>query len=118
MQWAYLLLVLAALLAVVRIVLALRKARSQSTHDDWDARLVKNLRAAGGNSFTPYEVDFFFNLPDEPACAALRGSRMLGRRAQHRSDQLRIGVFRHGTDLTVPKTKYPAISIVVSATAS
>jgi hypothetical protein len=31
------------------------------THDDWDARLVKNLRAAGGNPFTPYEVDFFFN---------------------------------------------------------
>jgi hypothetical protein len=73
MQWAYLLLVLAGLLAVARIVMALRKARAQSTHEDWDARLVKNLRAAGGNSFTPYEVDFFFNLPDEPACAALRG---------------------------------------------
>ena len=72
MQWAYLLLVLAGLLAVVRVVMALRKARAQSTHDDWDARLVKNLRAAGGNSFTPYEVDFFFNLPDEAACASLR----------------------------------------------
>jgi hypothetical protein len=71
-QWAYLLLVLAGLLAVVRVVTALRKARAQSTHDDWDARLVKNLRAAGGNSFTPYEVDFFFNLPDEAACASLR----------------------------------------------
>jgi hypothetical protein len=65
-------LVLAGLLAVVRVVMALRKARAQSTHDDWDARLVKNLRAAGGNSFTPYEVDFFFNLPDEAACASLR----------------------------------------------
>lgn len=74
MQWVYLLLVLAALLALARIVMALRKARSQSMHDDWDARLVKNLRAAGGNSFTAYEVDFFFGLPDEAAAAALRGA--------------------------------------------
>ena len=34
----------------------------------------KNLRAAGGNSFTPYEIDFFFNLPDEAACASLRNT--------------------------------------------
>ena len=46
----------------------------RATHDDWDARLVQNLRAAGGNAFTPYEVDFFFNLPDEAACAALRST--------------------------------------------
>ncbi len=74
MQWVYVVLVLTALLAVVRVVLALRKARSQSTHDDWDARLVKNLRAAGGNSFTPYEVDFFFSVPDEAAAESLRGT--------------------------------------------
>ncbi|HEY3732013.1 MAG TPA: ribonuclease E inhibitor RraB [Steroidobacteraceae bacterium] len=72
MEWAYLLLVLAALLAVARIIMAVRKARSLSLHDDWDARLVKNLRAAGGNAFTPYEVDFFFNLPDEATCTAVR----------------------------------------------
>ncbi|HXL97408.1 MAG TPA: ribonuclease E inhibitor RraB [Steroidobacteraceae bacterium] len=74
MQWVYVVLVLTALLAVVRVVLALRKARSQSTHDDWDARLVKNLRAAGGNSFTPYEVDFFFSVPDQAAAESLRGT--------------------------------------------
>jgi hypothetical protein len=74
MQWVYLLLVLAALLAVTRILVAVRKARAQSNHDDWDARLVKNLRAAGGNSFTAYEVDFFFGVPDEAAAAALRAS--------------------------------------------
>src|ERR1700723_683057 len=72
MQWVYIVLVFAALVAVARVAKILRKARAQSTHDDWDARLVKNLRAAGGNSFTPYEVDFFFNLPDEAACASLR----------------------------------------------
>jgi Regulator of ribonuclease activity B len=74
MQWVYVVLVLIALLAVVRVVLALRKARAQSTHDDWDERLVKNLRAAGGNPFTPYEVDFFFSVPDEAAVASLRGT--------------------------------------------
>ena len=72
MQWVYVVLVLIALLAVVRVVLALRKARAQSTHDDWDERLVKNLRSAGGNSFTPYEVDFFFSVPDEAAVESLR----------------------------------------------
>jgi Regulator of ribonuclease activity B len=74
MQWVYVVLVLIALLAVVRVLLALRKARAQSTHDDWDERLVKNLRAAGGNPFTPYEVDFFFSVPDEAAVASLRGT--------------------------------------------
>ena len=74
MQWVYVVLVLIALLAVVRVVLALRKARAQSTHDDWDERLVKNLRSAGGNSFTPYEVDFFFSVPDEAAAASLRAA--------------------------------------------
>jgi hypothetical protein len=74
MQWVYILLVLAALVAIARILMVLRTARAQATRDDWDARLVKNLRAAGGNSFTPYEVDFFFNLPDEAACASVRST--------------------------------------------
>jgi hypothetical protein len=72
MTWTILILIGAALLAVVRIIVAVRRHRVQP-QDDWDARLVQNLRAAGGNAFTPYEVDFFFNLPDEAACAALRG---------------------------------------------
>ncbi|HXR19950.1 MAG TPA: ribonuclease E inhibitor RraB [Steroidobacteraceae bacterium] len=72
MTWTILILIGAALLAVVRIIVAVRRHRAQP-QDDWDARLVQNLRAAGGNAFTPYEVDFFFNLPDEAACAALRG---------------------------------------------
>ncbi len=72
MGWMILVLVAAALLAVVRVFVGLRRNRSRM-EDDWDARLVQNLRAAGGNAFTPYEVDFFFNLPDEAACAALRG---------------------------------------------
>lgn len=72
MNWVYLLLVVAALLAVVRIYAGVRRNRA-TAQDDWDERLVQNLRAAGGNAFTPYEVDFFFNLPDQAACAALGG---------------------------------------------
>ncbi len=64
------LLVVAALLAAVRIYVGIRRGRG-AAHDDWDARLVQNLRAAGGNAFTPYEVDFFFSLPDEATCTAL-----------------------------------------------
>jgi hypothetical protein len=70
MTWVLLLLVVAALLAAVRIYVGVRRGRGAAL-DDWDERLVQNLRAAGGNAFTPYEVDFFFNLPDEPACQAL-----------------------------------------------
>jgi hypothetical protein len=73
MTYIYLILVLAALLTIARIVIALRRARSHS-RGDWDARLVQNLRAAGGNAFTPYEVDFFFNLPDQASCDTLRGT--------------------------------------------
>ena len=69
--WIFLLLMAAALLAAVRIYFGIRRNRG-SVHDDWDERLVQNLRAAGGNAFTPYEVDFFFNLPDEASCTTLR----------------------------------------------
>lgn len=75
MSWMMLLLVLAALLVfaalAVRVVGIVRRARSAS-QDDWDARMVKDLRASGANAFTPYEIDFFFTLPDEPACASIR----------------------------------------------
>jgi Regulator of ribonuclease activity B len=71
MRLTILVLVLVALFAVVRIGLVLRRDRSRA-HDDWDARLVKNLRAAGGNAFTAYEIDFFFSLPDEASCQKLR----------------------------------------------
>jgi hypothetical protein len=72
MTYLYVILVLAALLALARVAIALRRTRG--TQQDWDARLVQDLRAAGGNAFTPYEVDFFFGLPDETACGRLRAT--------------------------------------------
>src|SRR3981189_1404772 len=70
MQFFSWLLAGAAVVAVLRIYFTVRKLRTQQT-DDWDERLVKNLRAQGGDMFSPYEVDFFFDLPDEAACEKL-----------------------------------------------
>jgi hypothetical protein len=72
MSWMQLLLILAAVLVFLRVVVIIRKVRSAAPRDDWDARMVKELRASGANAFTAYEIDFFFTLPDEPACASLR----------------------------------------------
>jgi Regulator of ribonuclease activity B len=70
MQITLWLLVLAALVAVVRVYLTVRRASAQRK-DDWDERLVKNLRAQGGDVFRPYAVDFFFDLPNQAACEQL-----------------------------------------------
>jgi len=69
-RWVVALLILAALVAVARVYQVIKRARDQRAND-WDARLVQDLRAAGANAFTPYEVDFFFSLPDEAACNSL-----------------------------------------------
>src|SRR3954470_8879326 len=70
MQIVLWLLVVAALVAVVRVYLTLRRASAQRK-EDWDERLVKNLRAQGGDLFRPYDVDFFFDLPDQASCEQL-----------------------------------------------
>lgn len=70
MQAFTLLLVLAAIVAAFRVYVTLRRMRTRD-QDDWDERLVKNLRAQGGDPFQPREVDFFFDLPDEARCQAL-----------------------------------------------
>lgn len=69
-RWVVALLILAAVVAVVRVYQVIKRQRDAS-RNDWDARLVADLRTAGANAFTPYEVDFFFSLPDETACSSL-----------------------------------------------
>lgn len=69
-RWIVALLIAAAVVAVVRVYQVVKRARDQS-RNDWDARQVQDLRSAGANAFTPYEVDFFFSLPDESACSSL-----------------------------------------------
>jgi hypothetical protein len=70
MQVTIWLMVLAATVAVVRVYFTVRRMSAQRK-EDWDERLVKNLRAQGGDLFSPYEVDFFFDLPDQRACEQL-----------------------------------------------
>ena len=67
MSLVTLLLVAALAIAALRIIMIVRKTRGVQPHD-WDERLVKNLRAQGGDPFSPYEVDFFFDLPEAAAC--------------------------------------------------
>ncbi len=71
MVWVIVILILAALYALFRLVVIIRRARA-GKQEDWDARMVRDLRASGANAFTPYEVDFFFTLPNEAACASMR----------------------------------------------
>jgi len=71
MNWVYLALVLgAAAFAAYRIWHAVRRVLADRA-DDWDERLVKNLRAQGGDPFSPYEIDFFFAVPTQPQCQSL-----------------------------------------------
>ena len=69
-RWIVGLLIVAAVVAVARVYQVIKRARDQRAND-WDARLVQDLRAAGANAFTPYEVDFFFSLPDQSGCDSL-----------------------------------------------
>jgi hypothetical protein len=73
MNWIYVVLVVAAAVAALRVAVIFRRARS-GEKENWDARMVRDLRASGANAFTPYEVDFFFTLPNEQACSSVRKS--------------------------------------------
>ena len=91
MQTFTILLVLAALVAAFRVYLAI-KAMRKGPADDWDERLVKNLRAQGGNPFANHEVDFFFDLPTEDACQAVTAQlREQGFEVDHKAQDPQLG---------------------------
>ncbi len=56
--WMYLLLIFAAAVALARIVFAIRRTRSQP-RNDWDAQMVRNLRARGGQCIHALRGGFF-----------------------------------------------------------
>jgi Regulator of ribonuclease activity B len=74
MRWLLALFILVAFAVLLRIYFNLRKVRAESVRDDWDAQQISHLRALGSDPFQPHDVDFFFGLPSEDACAALRGN--------------------------------------------
>jgi 7-keto-8-aminopelargonate synthetase-like enzyme len=70
MKWLFFLFIAAAVAIILRVLVLFRKARRQRTQD-WDEKLVSQLRARGQDPFQPHAVDFFFALPDEQSCAAV-----------------------------------------------
>jgi regulator of ribonuclease activity B len=68
MDWFVLLVCAAGAVAAWRIYVSIRKLR-EARDDGWDARAIERLRKAGSDPFKPHEVDFFFGLPTEAACA-------------------------------------------------
>jgi hypothetical protein len=72
MLWLLILFVCVALAVLVRIYFSLRKVRAASMRDDWDAQQISHLRTLGSDPFQAHDVDFFFGLPNEAACEAVR----------------------------------------------
>lgn len=62
MDFLYLFLFAAAAIAVWRIVSQLRSGVGRK-REDWDQRMIENLRRTGHNPFQPIEVDFFVAVP-------------------------------------------------------
>ncbi|HKE44931.1 MAG TPA: ribonuclease E inhibitor RraB [Steroidobacteraceae bacterium] len=64
MKWLVTLIAAALALAALRVYLTLRRRRAER-REDFDARLIRQLREKGLDPFQPHELDFFFALPDE-----------------------------------------------------
>jgi hypothetical protein len=71
MKWLIVVLIVAAAAVLMRIYIGARKLRAPADHD-WDAKQIEQLRAQGSDPFQPHTVDFFFALPSDGACDALR----------------------------------------------
>jgi hypothetical protein len=72
MAWIIVLFVVAVGIIVARVYFNMRRLRSASTTESWDATVIEGLRARGYAPFNEYPVDFFLALPDELACQGVR----------------------------------------------
>ena len=70
MRWLPLLILLAIALIGLRVFLSARR-RQATRREDWDAKLIRQLREQGLDPFAPHEVDFFFDLPNHTAARAV-----------------------------------------------
>jgi regulator of ribonuclease activity B len=68
--WLLLFVVIAAGAVVLRFIQSVRKGR-EVHGQDFDAKLISQMRAKGMDPFQDHDVDFFFALPDETASAAV-----------------------------------------------
>jgi hypothetical protein len=63
-KWLLTLILAAVALAALRIYLTMRRRRAER-REDFDAKLIRQLREKGLDPFQPHELDFFMALPDE-----------------------------------------------------
>jgi Regulator of ribonuclease activity B len=63
-KWLLTLILVAVALASLRVYLTIRRRRAER-REDFDARLIRQLREKGLDPFRPHELDFFLALPDE-----------------------------------------------------
>ena len=63
-KWLLTLILAALALAALRIYLTMRRRRAER-REDFDAKLIRQLREKGLDPFQPHELDFFMALPDE-----------------------------------------------------
>ncbi|HVY82648.1 MAG TPA: ribonuclease E inhibitor RraB [Steroidobacteraceae bacterium] len=73
MSWLLLFVALAAAAVIFKLIQSVRKGR-EAHGQDFDTKLIGQLRARGLDPFKDHEVDFFFALPDEAACAAVNSA--------------------------------------------
>jgi hypothetical protein len=73
MDFFVVLVMAAGAVAAWRIYVAIRRLRD-ARDDGWDAREIERLRKQGSDPFKPHEVDFFFGLPTEAACANVQST--------------------------------------------
>lgn len=64
------LVVFAAGAAIYRLYSTMKQGR-EVHGGDWDTKQIAELRKRGQDPFQPHDVNFFFALPDENACAAV-----------------------------------------------
>jgi hypothetical protein len=69
-KWFVVFVLLAAAVVVARFIQSVRKGRAVHGQD-FDTKLISQLRAKGMDPFKDHDVDFFFALPDEAASAAV-----------------------------------------------
>ncbi len=71
MQWVLLVLVVFAGGAVIYRFYSTMKKGREVHGQDWDTKLIAELRKRGQDPFQPHDVNFFFALPTSDASAAI-----------------------------------------------
>jgi hypothetical protein len=69
-KWFIVFVLLAAAVVVARFIQSVRKGR-EVHGQDFDTKLISQLRARGMDPFKDHDVDFFFALPDDTAGTAV-----------------------------------------------